>query len=68
MTDKPETPDAFPSPGRFGWTCGMTLLDYYAGQALAGFCALPDRREISDSYIAQEAYRLADLMLKERSK
>ena len=69
MTDKPENPQAFPhgNPTHGGDT-GMTLRDYFAGQALAGSCALPDMRTVKDSIIAEAAYSLADAMLKERSK
>ena len=42
---------------------GMTLRDYFAGQAIEG-CEGYDKVE----YVAQQAYRLADAMLKERSK
>lgn len=60
MTDKPKpTPQAFPN--HFGY--GMTLLDYYAGQALNG---LP--RDMSASDQAFRAYEVARAMLKERNK
>ena len=40
MTDKPENPQAFPHGNpTHGGDIGMTLRDYFAGQALAGFCA-----------------------------
>jgi len=75
----PENPQAFPLaiPG----DCvsqpdyGMTLRDWFAGQALNGFLAiLLDGRlpELGDKtpgqVIAGEAYSLADAMLAERSK
>jgi hypothetical protein len=46
---------------------GMTLRDYFAGQALAGICANPDT---SGAYklIVNEAYAYADAMLVERNK
>ena len=65
MTDKPKNPPVFPREHR---SIGMTLRDYYAGQALAGSCALPDMRTVKDSIIAEAAYSLADAMLKERGK
>lgn len=69
MTDKPRNPPAFPlSNPHSGRDMGMTLRDYFAGQALAGSCALPDMRTVKDSIIAEAAYSLADAMLKERSK
>lgn len=45
---------------------GMSLRDYFAGQALAGMCF----RESWFSYedVAASAYRMADTMLKEREK
>ena len=46
---------------------GMTLLDYFAGQALAGIA-----RGLGDSpnydLVAERAYAQADSMLKEREK
>lgn len=65
MTDKPENPYA--SPNDLGY--GMTLRDYYAGQALAGMAgmaAMSDEMEACDQ--AWFAYEVADAMLKERSK
>ena len=44
------------------WESGMTLRDYFAGQALAGPC-----RQMEDAEaIAKVAYQIADAMLKER--
>ena len=41
MTDKPENPQAFPHGNpTHGGTTGMTLRDYFAGQALAGMTAM----------------------------
>ena len=46
---------------------GMTLRDYFAGQALAGFCAAPlDLRNHSDEVMAIGAYTAADAMLAAR--
>lgn len=53
---------------------GMTLRDWFAGQALAGMLPnedMPwssDHAEIEASTIANAAYELADAMLAERSK
>jgi hypothetical protein len=44
---------------------GMTLRDWFAGQALAGLLADPDRNG-SDSQYAKVAYSLADAMLATR--
>ena len=43
---------------------GMTLRDWFAGQALTGLY----ERSLSDSHMAHRAYRMADAMLAERSK
>tara|TARA_R110000868_G_scaffold78701_3_gene224232 strand:- start:249 stop:494 length:246 start_codon:yes stop_codon:yes gene_type:complete len=46
---------------------GMSLLDYFAGQALAGLCARLTS-DNPDAYIAKRAYLLAAAMLKEAEK
>jgi hypothetical protein len=60
----PGNPAAFPcSPGDVPfWNEGMTLRDYFAGQALA--MSMPD----SPQHLADWAYRVADAMLAERAK
>lgn len=46
---------------------GMSLRDYFAGQALAGLLANPDvNGEVH--HFATDAYRCADAMLAERSR
>jgi hypothetical protein len=46
---------------------GMTLRDWFAGQALAGFCAAPrDRRNNDNKVMATGAYTAADAMLAAR--
>ena len=67
-------PRAFPRPGS-NWMeeketnryakvqDGMTLLDYFAGQAIAGMIE-PDR----PVYMAARSYEIAKAMLKERIK
>lgn len=45
---------------------GMTLRDYFAGQALAGMCSNSGANTIT--FKADAAYKIADLMLKEREK
>jgi len=67
--DKPDNPPAFPRPGfeqPAGMQDGMTLRDWFAGQALAGLLA---HASGEDPHKAPEmAYRLADAMLAEREK
>ena len=46
---------------------GMTLRDYFAGQALAG-CSLLGMHKSDEKYFAHKAYLIADAMLKEREK
>ena len=47
---------------------GMTLRDWFAGQALAGFMTIPDDRPNPD-YLddAELMYAMADAMIKARS-
>lgn len=65
---------AFPDPARadpdfvFGpATDGMSLRDWFAGQALAGLCTNPEY-EANASYIVSRAYHIADSMLYEREQ
>ena len=60
-------------PGSYG----MSLRDYFAGQALAGMCAATmsraEREDIADGtrggkYYYKAAYVLADAMIAERNK
>jgi hypothetical protein len=49
---------------------GMTLRDWFAGQALAGFCANTDiawSKQGVGSHIAQECWKQADAMIAERA-
>jgi hypothetical protein len=74
---KPENPSAFPAfvPGRQGfaniptttdeWLPGMTLRDYFAGQALIGVIGIAEKTNTPDN-IARLAYGLADAMLAAR--
>lgn len=59
---------AFPRAGYSGSipTEGMTLRDWFAGQALAGMMANPHIREIRDSDIWRAAFYHADAMIKIR--
>ncbi len=45
---------------------GMTLRDYFAGQALAGLAVMPEGMGIST--LANVSYKIADAMLAERAK
>jgi hypothetical protein len=65
-------PPAF--PGDIGMHAGMTLRDYFAGQALAGFLAghapVPPECKTGDqarAHTAEVAYKAADAMLTARS-
>ena len=65
----PNNPRAFPSAaidGRFG---GMSLVDWFAGQALAGFAASPAAlNKWHDGTVARCAYEVSAAMLAERAK
>lgn len=79
---KPENPSAFPEvPGDFNayeGRAGMTLRDWFAGQALPAVIAATSagqhqpRMEEGDEHIrfaiVRDAYDMADAMLAERSK
>jgi len=56
---------AFPRP-MVAAAPGMTLRDWFAGQALAGMCAVPVPRSTKAETFADSAYVLADEMLKAR--
>lgn len=78
VTDPVDNPEgggpAFPSVACAGWeqiAYGMTLRDHFAAKAMSNL--ILDRMESSDAShaaysIAEEAYQLADAMLKERAK
>lgn len=79
MTDQPENPPAFPSiethpsfdmPMHY---FGMTLRDYFAGQAVRSVMHLCARDtliagETIEAAFARKAYDIADAMLRERGK
>ena len=58
------TPKTAPEDGHDRGEAGMSLRDWFAGQALAG---MPDVCESVD-VIAEQAYAMADAMLAERAK
>ena len=70
MTDKYTGGPAFPAPydGHGGGPEGMTLRDWFAGQALAGMNAADRRWENGNLDMAVAAYSQADAMLAEREK
>lgn len=47
---------------------GMTLRDWFAGQALAGMVAGSKGIEITPDEFAESSYQLADAMIAERNK
>lgn len=64
-----ETDDGY--AGLAHWTQGMSIRDYFAGQALAG-CEVTVRDDMGISYfepahdLAKRCYQIADAMLKAR--
>lgn len=74
---KPENPPAFPNVATIARTSecsmmvnnltegGMTLRDYFAGQALLGMTSYAP---VAHKDTAEDAYLYADAMLKERAK
>ncbi len=66
-----ENPSAFPCPAddKSGWHAeyGMTLRDYFAGQALPVVTALLGRDVGTADMLARDAYTIADAMLQQRA-
>lgn len=61
---------AFPESGPRGQAAsgeGMSLRDWFAGQALTGLIAQTDRKLLCATF-ADESYKLADAMLKARKE
>ncbi len=50
------------------FNCGMTVRDYFAGQALIGIISHPQGHGGRWELAAQDAYICADAMIKERNK
>jgi len=72
MTDqKPNGGSAFPvAAGKQLYSDGMTLRDYFAGQALAGMVAALANDPSSDlrAFLTADCYLIADAMLEERNQ
>lgn len=69
MSDMIQGGPAFPNEGSEGsalrsWP-GMTLREYYAGQAIAGLLAADGTASKSHVDLAFEAFQIADKMIKE---
>ena len=61
-----ENPNAFPTNDITPYHPGMTLRDWFAGQALTGLTASDNWGSVMS--MARYAYELADAMLAERAK
>ena len=76
MTDKPENPLAFPRGSNgpvHADELGMTLRDWFAGQAMAGLTAACDSAGTwttvcAETNAAVHAYAIADAMLAQRER
>lgn len=71
----PSTPAIAPSGDVYQPWPGMTMRDYFAAQALAGFCSNSDvlmsltvNGGINHYRLAEGAYLTADAMIRERAK
>ncbi len=54
----------------WGGDTGMTLRDYFAGQALSGFCSNASivDGQTDGKWLSRESFKIADAMIAERSK
>lgn len=75
MTDRPDNPSAFPNDGAFLGQpeAGMTLRDWFAGQALVGFLSGQFKHGRLDNTwdartCADAAFNIADAMLTARTR
>jgi len=57
---------AFPTETDFTYQHGMTLRDYFAAKAMQAFYSRPDSDEWEPHEVAEDAYVIADAMLKAR--
>lgn len=70
MSDRDDGGPAFPCDStnkQFPTQCGMSLRDWFAGQALAAY-AMEYQERLGAFDIASQCYSLADAMLKARSE
>jgi hypothetical protein len=59
--------NAFPSENMASQhRSGMLLRDYFAAKAMTGFLNAALKGEYSNNYVAEQAYRMADAMMKAR--
>lgn len=76
MSEKTDNPPAFPVVGTSRHHDGMTLRDYFAGQAMVALAASVFEgaakanmtQEFAQNSLIEGVYKLADAMLKERAK
>jgi hypothetical protein len=67
----PENPPAYPFvlPTKYRIAeAGMTLRDWFAGQAMMGLLATYDTTEVAWESIAHRSYGIASAMLRERGE
>lgn len=67
MTE-PNNPHAFPLSMHYHTQFGMTLRDYFAGQALALLAGDDTAHNLGDRVVAKWCYSLADAMIEARKK
>lgn len=66
---KDHSEPAFPSMSHeYGPVLGLSIRDYFAAKAMAGFIASSEKRVAHPTMLAEEAYVIADSMLAARVK
>ena len=70
MTKKPDGGNAFPAENEanMNGTMGMSLRDYFAGQALVGLTTKNIGDPVTSKIVAGWAYEVADAMIAAREK
>ena len=68
---KPSNPEAFPvlDPNGSFWNPGMSLRDYFANSAMQGIMSSGFAEPVQQYHfdnIAEDSYKIADAMLKQR--